>query len=242
MNNLENQKNYNDVSSNHVKNHAEKTIEEKNVIWFKNPVFLFKYENLLDLWPKPEMSREEKFNAITRLVILMTVVGFLIFKSFKILITGIITILVLIATYLVLNKKTRENFSNEEIYEKLKMNYTNPQTINPLMNVLPTEIKDNPYRQQAAPSYNKAVTNEINNSAKKFIKNNLDDINTGNKLFENLGEYEFEKSMRQFYTTANTTVPNNQAEFAKFCYGNMASCKDGDVEMCSKNNPRHINM
>lgn len=245
MNNLENQKNYNDVSSNHTNLHDNEEVEEvkeKNEIWFKNPNFLFKYENLLDLWPLEYMSREEKFNAITRLVILMSILGYFLFKSIKILITGIITIIILVITYLVLSKKTREKFSSQDIYEKLQMNYTNPTPINPLMNVLPNENKDNPYRQQAAPSYNKAVNNKINESAKEFITNNFDDIKTGEKLFDNLGNFEFKQSMRQFYTTANTVIPNNQKEFAKFCYGNMASCKDGDVEMCLKNNNRYINM
>jgi len=55
-------------------------------------------------------------------------------------------------------------------------------------------------------------------------------------LFDDRGDkFEFEQSMRQFYTTANTRVPNNQFEFARFCYGNMASCKDGDVEQCIRN-------
>jgi hypothetical protein len=48
--------------------------------------------------------------------------------------------------------------------------------------------------------------------------------------------------MRQFYTTPNTLVPNNQKDFAQFCYGNMASCKDGDTEMCLKATYRHTNM
>lgn len=243
MNNLENHKNYNDMSSNHVNLNDVENNEEKNVIWFKNVNFLFKYDNLLDLWPMEYMSREEKFNAITRLVILMTVLGFFLFKSIKILITGIVTIVILIITYLILNnKKTQENFSSEDIYEKLKFNYTNPKPNNPLMNILPNENKENPNRLSAAPSYNKVVDNEINESTKEFIKNNFDDIKTGEKLFDNLGNFEFKQSMRQFYTTANTNIPNNQKEFAKFCYGNMASCKDGDVEMCLKNNPRSINM
>ena len=242
MNNLENHKNYNDMSSNHVNLNDVENNQEKNVIWFKNVHFLFKYDNLLDLWPMEHMSREEKFNAITRLVVLMTVLGVFLFKSIKILITGIVTIIILIITYLILNKKTQENFSSEDIYEKLKINYTNPTTSNPLMNILPNDIKDNPYKQPAAPSYNSAVNIEINKSAKEFIKNNFDDIKTGEKLFDNLGNFEFKQSMRQFYTTANTNIPNNQKEFAKFCYGNMASCKDGDVEMCLKNNPRSINM
>lgn len=242
LENSENQKNYNDDSSNDKNSNDVENNEEKNVIWFKNPNFLFKYDNLLDIWPMEHMSREEKFNAITRLVILMTILGYFLFKSIKILITGIITIIILIITYLILNKKKVENFSSEDIYEKLKIHYTNPTPNNPLMNILPTENKDNPYRQQAAPSYNKAVNDEINETAKKFIKNNFDDIETGEKLFDNLGNSEFKQSMRQFYTTANTNIPNNQKEFAKFCYGNMASCKDGDVEMCLRNNPRSINM
>ena len=48
--------------------------------------------------------------------------------------------------------------------------------------------------------------------------------------------------MRQFYSTPNTIFENNQSSFAKFCYGNRASCKDGDIEQCIKNNPRHINL
>ena len=46
---------------------------------------------------------------------------------------------------------------------------------------------------------------------------------------------ELEQSLRQFYSTANTTIPNNQAGFAEFCYGNMSSCKEGDDMACSKN-------
>ena len=56
------------------------------------------------------------------------------------------------------------------------------------------------------------------------------------KLFNDLGDkFQFEQSMRQFYSTANTRVPNNQKDFAQFCYGNMASCKEGDEFMCEKN-------
>ena len=42
--------------------------------------------------------------------------------------------------------------------------------------------------------------------------------------------------MRNFYAMPNTQIPNNQKDFAMFCYGNMPSCKDGDSLQCSKNN------
>ena len=131
----------------------------------------------------------------------------------------------------------RETFSNENIYEKVKHNFTNPTMINPTMNILLPEIQDNPNRLEAAPSYNKAVEKAINNETQDFIVTNFNnDEDIRKKLFDDRGDkFEFEQSMRQFYTTANTRVPNNQKEFARFCYGNMASCKDGDVEQCIRN-------
>ena len=42
--------------------------------------------------------------------------------------------------------------------------------------------------------------------------------------------------MRQFYTMPSTTIPNNQGDFGKFCYGDMPSCKEGDELQCTKNN------
>jgi hypothetical protein len=213
-----------------------------NTFWLNNPTILFDKNAITELWPVETMTREQKINAITRLVILLTLVGFLFLNNIKILITGIIAILILLFTYYILNKndnlnKIKETFSNEEMYEKVKHNFTNPTSSNPIMNTLLPEIQDNPNRLEAAPSYNSAVKNSINEETKEFIANNFENNeNIKKNLFNNQADnFEFEQSMRQFYTTANTRVPNNQKEFARFCYGNMASCKDGDVEMCLKN-------
>ena len=62
------------------------------------------------------------------------------------------------------------------------------------------------------------------------------------KLFNDLASgITFEQSMRQYYTTANTTIPNDQGSFADFCYGSMVSCKEGNEFACSRNNPRYTN-
>ena len=51
-----------------------------------------------------------------------------------------------------------------------------------------------------------------------------------NKLYKNLGDnLNFENSMRNFYTMFNTQIPNNQKEFALFCYGDMPSVKKETV-------------
>ena len=232
--NDENHENENDVS---------------NTFWLNNPAILFDKNAITELWPLESMTREQKINAITRLVIILTLVGFLFLNNIKILVTGIIAILILLFTYYILNKNTnlnkvKETFSNEDIYKKVKHNFTNPSVINPVMNILLPEIQDNPNRLEAAPSYNNAVKNSINEETKNFIVGNFENNeNIKKNLFDDQGDnFEFEQSMRQFYTTANTRVPNNQSEFARFCYGNMASCKDGDVEMCLKSAFRHTNV
>jgi len=41
--------------------------------------------------------------------------------------------------------------------------------------------------------------------------------------------------MRNFHSMPNTSIPNNQKDFAMFCYGSMKSCKEADEGACSKN-------
>ena len=208
--------------------------EHKTKFWIYDPYVLLDKKKFFDLWPLESMSREEKLNAISKFVIYATIIGVFLFKNIKLFFTGIITLVILVVTYFILNNKNKnikETLTNEGLYTKFKNNYTNPNTKNPIMNVLLPEIQQNPERLQAAPSYNKAVKEEINNSTKNIIKQNFNDETIGDKLFNDLGDnIQFEHSMRQFYTTANTRVPNNQKEFAKFCYGNTAACKDGEVE------------
>ena len=69
------------------------------VIWLNNPMVLFKKEHISEFWPLPDMSLEEKINAITRLVVLLTLLGFLISQSMKILITGGVTLAILVILY-----------------------------------------------------------------------------------------------------------------------------------------------
>ena len=256
--NSNNNTNNKDLSNNIMLKNLENKMKNTNArIWFNDPSVLINQDKLLEIWPCQNMTREEKINAITRLIIYLTFFGYIITYNQKVLMSGFVTLIILVITYYILNKKhsqlinklNKESFSNEELYENLKHNFTNPNTKNPNMNILLPEINDNPERLVAAPSYNNAVEKEINESVKNFVRNNFkEDPNIDEKLFRSNenefspDEFQFEQSMRQFYTTPNTSVPNNQNDFAKFCYGNMASCKDGDVEQCLKNAPRHINM
>lgn len=219
--------------------------------WLNNPMVLFNKDKIMEIWPLQNMTIEEKLNGITRLVLLLTILGYLITKNIKIIVTGAITILSLVLLYkmkmentLKANIKdlnTKEGFTNPELYKMIRKNFTEPSVNNPAMNVLLTEIDDNPNRKTAAPCYNKVVENDMNEKTKEFITNNFDDkTNIDERLFKDLGDsFVFDQSMRTWNSTPNTSIPNDQKSFAEYCYGDMISCKDGDELACARSAPPH---
>ena len=132
-----------------------------------------------------------------------------------------------------INKKDlKEGFASCANYEKHKTKFTKPTKNNPLMNVLLPEISDKPKRKPAAPSFNRTVEKQINEKA--------GNVGPDPRLFLDLGDsISFEQSMRNFYSTPNTKVCNDQTAFAKFLYGDMPSCKEGNEFQCTKDNQRY---
>ena len=219
--------------------------------WINNPMILFNKDKIMEIWPLENMTMEEKLNSITRLVLLLTILGYLITKNIKIIVTGAITLFSLVLLYKMKMENTlktnikdlniKEGFTNPELYKMLRKNFTEPTVTNPAMNVLLTEIDDNPNRKTAAPCYNKVVEKDMNDKTKEFITNNFDDkTNIDERLFKDLGDsFVFDQSMRTWKSTPNTTVPNDQKSFAEYCYGDMISCKDGDEIACTRSAPPH---
>lgn len=205
-------------------------------IWYKEPYELFKIRSIRDFYPNEDNTLEEKLNNITRLMILLTIIGVVIMreKSIKLVITTLM-MGVIVVIYYNHEKKTmiqydtqniQENFTNPEYYKQTKDRYTIPKKNNPYMNVLLTDIKDNPRRKKAAILYNSEVKKETETA----VKSNLD-----KKLFRSMDDdINFDIAQRQFYSMPNTQIPNNQDEFAKFCYGNMRSDKDRSIELRCK--------
>ena len=122
----------------------------------------------------------------------------------------------------------------------MKSNFTEPNAGNPLMNVLLTEIDDNPNRKMAAPAFHPVVEKDLNKSTKDMVAANFNDPTIDERLFKDLGDnFNFDKSMRQFYANPSTTVPNDQQGFAEFCYADMISCRDitNNELACTRNMP-----
>ena len=257
-----------------------------NEFWLYNIKELINKDNITKLVPLKNDSFVEQLNTLSRSIIVITLFAFLLTRSLRYLLTGLLCLLAIIIVFKSKSKLTKEGFlpgmpgmppgapggmpgmpgapggmpgapggmpgmpgmpGNEEpsalmelekeVKEREKMfkkmekennKRTMPSKKNPLMNVLLPEIQDDPDRLPAAKSYEPKIEKKINKAA------------SDPKLFSDLGDnISFNQSMRNFYTTASSTVPNSQRDFANFCYGNMASCKDNDYIQCNKNNERY---
>lgn len=211
------------------------------VFWFNNPKILFNKNHIGKLWPNKDLDYTSKLNAVTRLILVLAIFGLFTGNYMKILMATVVTLVIIVIMHnskkselikrQLKEKIIKEGFSNPEPSIEYKPNVTQPTKNNPLMNVLLTDIKDNPERPAAQPSFNPTVESKINESA--------GNVGPDPKLFTDLGDaISFEQSMQRFYTTANSRVANDQTAFAEFCYGNMPSCKSGDDIACLKENPR----
>jgi hypothetical protein len=210
--------------------------------WLYNPNILFKSSEISTFWPCVGMSFEEKLNAITRIVLLLTLIGYIATKKTKIILSGVVTLGAIVLLYLIKKEKVNriEGFTQNDVYDALKIDFTEPTSTNPVMNVLLPEINENPTRNRAAPAFIPIVEANINQKTRQFVAENFNDPTIDERLFNDLGDnFTFDQSMRAWYPMPSTTIPNDQKTFAEYCYGDMIACRDDDNnEMaCVRNMP-----
>ena len=223
--------------------------------WTNNPTILFNKEYIFELWPTTNMSYEQKLNAITRLVILITILGYILTMSHRILFVGVMTVLGIFILFTMRKQKITKEMANEGfnvkgneetgMFDKKPNSYLNPVTLdnvlktefkegnkkNPFSNVLLTQIMDDPERKSAPPSFNVDVDEDITKNVKRSVQMLNPSIkNTNKQLFGDLWqEFELDQSNRAFFSTANTNVhPGDQNSFGNFLYGDMPSSKGSD--------------
>ena len=225
--------------------------------WSNDPTVLFNKEYILELWPTTNMCYEQKLNAITRLVILITILGYISTMSERILLVGGLTLAVVFVLFTMRKQKITKEMLNEGfkvqgnevtgMFDKKPASYVNPVTLdsvlksefkegtkkNPFSNVLLTQISDDPERKSAPPSFNVDVDEDINKNVKRAVQMMNPGIkNTNKQLYGDLWqEFELDQSNRAFFSTANTNVqPGDQASFGQFLYGTMPSAKESTPE------------
>jgi hypothetical protein len=99
---------------------------------------------------------------------------------------------------------------------------TDPTAANPFMNVLLTEIGDNPYRKPAANVQGNHVRNELDDYFQTMFASDPGDV------------FQHTQGQRQFYAMPSSTIPNDQGSFADWLYRVPGqTCKEGNQEVCT---------
>jgi hypothetical protein len=225
-------------------------VEDSTTFWVNKPnVLLTGWQSL---FPDASMTMTEKLNALTRFIILLTILIFAYTQKLRILFIGVITLCAIVLFYNINVKQTLEQFTQEmdertaATLGSTKMDtgvFDVPKPGNPFSNVPLADFQTKANKKPAPPLSNAAVRDEVLEAAKKTVLSmNPTQPDLADKLFKNMGdEFIFEQSLRQFHSQPNTTIPNDQEAFSKFCYGSMISCKEGNAFACARNNPRYKN-
>ena len=212
------------------------------IFWGDNPNVLIEK---MDFFPTDAMNFTEQINALTRFIILLSVLLSLIFQKSSFFLIGCLTLFVIWVFHVTrpFYLKRKEGFANDDL-EDLSNNsgiFDTPKTRNPFSNVLLTDYVDNPQKLPAPPIDEPIHADQILQKAKNMVKRSHPDFpELSEKLFSNLGDqYQFEQSLQPFYSHCSTTIPNDQKAFTDFCYGDLISCKEGNVFACARNLPRY---
>lgn len=214
--------------------------------WSNDPTILFNKDFIFDLWPTSSMCYEQKLNSISRLIILLTILGYILTMSKRVLVVGVLTLLFIFVLYNMRKQKlTKDMLENFEVqgnevtgmFDNKPKSFVNPVTLdavlrtefkegnkkNPFSNVLLTQIMDEPERKAAPPSFNVDVDEDITKNVKRSVQMMNPGIkNTNKQLFGDLWQqFQLDQANRVFYSTPNTRVANDQGAYAQFLYNDL---------------------
>jgi len=212
-----------------------------DIFWLNDPSLLIK--NYLNFIPTKSMSLIQRYNAITLFCIYSLILMIIFRQPIYWLYIPISVIVVIILLHSIQEIKIDSIDKKETFKPIIESGYIDSDGIlrfNRVTN-LPTSkpevsftcrkpTKDNPFMNPLITDFNTitpvACNNddeEINNEITKAFKTDL--FSDVNDAFDKMN------SQRQFYTVPNTSVPNNQSEFAGWLYRSPVTCKE-DQEQC----------
>lgn len=229
----------------------EKSVDStQTVFWGDNPNVLMQS---MDFFPSNSMTFVEQINALTRGILMVSILLSFLFQRISFLVIGCGTVF-LVWVYYVSRKTKKEGFKEgfTDAYDAILHDLSGdvvedaivfdiPRSRNPFANVLVTDYMDRPNKLPAPPIEESKTSDDILEKAKLMVQQahpNFPDIS--DRLFSNLGDnYQFEQSMQPFYSNSVTTIPSDRKAFTDFCYGDLISCKEGNLFACARNLPRY---
>jgi len=101
---------------------------------------------------------------------------------------------------------------------------TVPTASNPFMNVMLTDIGDNPYKPPATNAGSQAVKAELDSYFQTMFANDPGDV------------FNHTSGQRNWIIMPSTTIPNDQESFANWLYRVPGqTCKEGNMDVCNFN-------
>jgi len=207
--------------------------------WYDDVSVLFREDNLLHFFPASNSTEAEQFNAITRFLLYSGVV-IMIYQSGNSqashggtfgVIAGLLTLLYVIFKNRGSRGDNKPKFSFSPNGSGTETRYKSharpdesgpscrrPTSNNPFMNVMFSDYTKDPNRPAACDITDEAVGADADAKWRSGLYQNFSDV------------YNRQVNSRQFYTTPNTKIPNDQAEFASWLYKPKTTCKESGLQ------------
>jgi len=201
--------------------------------WLDNPRVLFDRNKLMEFYPDSNLSIDEQLNAITRFVIYFGVLLFIATgnaSSFLLIAVGVAVIVFIQQNGKDFLSKKKEHFLDSyrsahqlpngyplEVDRKGEVCQA-PSKDNPFMNLLVSDYANNPNRPKSCDVRDTAVRDEVNRLYNSNLFLDVDDI------------WEKRNSQREFYSVADSRIPNDRESFAKWVYDDRNhSCRENYI-------------
>ena len=178
------------------------------MIWYEDPYTFFSdMNNWYNIIPTSDMDFNTQLNALVIFAAYFCILVVIIQKDYRAI---YVLVFVCFMTWLFHRHRQTENFKMNKVYDALNIekdqlhsNYcVKPTKDNPFMNVTLDDYKEFPNRPPACENKEDEV--------KKLFKEGAP-IDTGDVFGKKNG-------FRQFYTTPNTTIPNDVDSFKKYLF------------------------
>lgn len=184
--------------------------------WYNNISILYDKNYILEIIPNRDYDLNRKLNALVRLSIIYGIVSYLFTNNSEYMCIPFITLIATLFLYKYTANKEGFSLDFKNIYEKIP----SVDVYDEDSCILPT--KDNPFMNLNTYDYSR-TDNVVRNKACKSYDNvkiqNMIESKFNQDLFLDSNDlFNRRNSQRQFYTMPNTSVPNNQDEFARSLY------------------------
>jgi hypothetical protein len=83
--------------------------------WSNDPTILFNKDSIFQLWPTAGLTFEGKLNAISRIVIILSILGFLFTKKQNFIIIGLITLAIVFSLYKLRKEKLVKSLMQKDV-------------------------------------------------------------------------------------------------------------------------------